>query len=292
MTNSHSAMIRFVPLLFVLLWSTGFIGAKYALPYIEPFYLLFIRMLLTLLVFAALCVIFKAKWPTFQQGRQQMVTGLLVHACYLGGVFAAIKWQLPAGITAIVVGLQPLLTALLGWQWLGERLRVRQWLGLALGLLGVVVILLNGQQGGGFELRPAAMLAALLALVSISVGTLYQKRYGGGVDLLTGSVYQYLATALAMGVLAFLFEERTVEWSLTLLLALGWLVFGLSVSAILLLMYMIREGESARVASYFYLVPPVTTVEAWLLFGENLSLIQSGAIGITVLGVYLVLRRS
>ncbi|MEH6577590.1 MAG: DMT family transporter [Amphritea sp.] len=291
MSNSRSSFIRFVPFMFVLLWSTGFIGAKYALPYIEPFYLLFIRMLLTLLVFAALCVIFKAQWPSFKQGKHQMVTGLLVHACYLGGVFAAIKWQMPAGITAIVVGLQPLLTALMGWQWLGEKLRSVQWLGLLLGLVGVVVILLNGQHSGNFELRPEAVFAALLALVGISVGTLYQKRFGGGVDLLSGSVYQYLATAVAMGVLAFVFEERTVEWSMTLLLSLGWLVFGLSISAILLLMYMIREGESARVASYFYLVPPVTTVEVWLLFGENLSMVQSGAIGITVLGVYLVLRR-
>jgi len=291
MTTSHPTFTRFVPLLFVLLWSTGFIGAKYALPYIEPFYLLFIRMLMTLGVFAALCVIFKAQWPTFQQGKHQMVTGLLVHACYLGGVFAALKWQMPAGITAIIVGLQPLLTALLGWRWLGERLRSVQWLGLALGLIGVALILLNGQHAGEFELRPEALIAVLLALAAISIGTLYQKRFGQGVDLLSGSVYQYLATAIAMGILAFVFEERVIEWNTQLILALGWLVFGLSVSAILLLMLMIREGEAAKVASYFYLVPPVTAIEAWVLFGEGLTLLQVSAIGITVLGVYLMLRR-
>jgi len=291
MPASHNSFIRFVPFFFVLLWSTGFIGAKYALPFIEPFTLLFIRMLLTLAVFSGLCVIFKSQWPSLRQGKHQMITGLLVHACYLGGVFAAIKWQMPAGITAIVVGLQPLLTALLGWQWLGEKLRSVQWLGLVLGLIGVMLILLNGQQTGSFELRLEAVVAVLLALVAISVGTLYQKRFGGGVDLLAGSVYQYFATAIAMGILAFVFEERVVEWSLTLVLSLGWLVFGLSISAILLLMLMIREGESAKVASYFYLVPPVTAVEAWLLFGEGLSFVQIGAIGITVLGVYLVLRR-
>lgn len=292
MPDRYHFLTRFVPLLFVLLWSTCFIGAKYALPYIEPFYLLFIRMLMTLGVFAALCVIFKPQWPSFQQGRQQMVAGLLVHACYLGGVFAAIKWQMPAGITAIVVGLQPLLTSLLGWQWLGEKLRSVQWLGLILGLIGVLLILFNGQHTGGFELRFEAVIAVLLALVSISVGTLYQKRFGRGVDLLTGSVYQYFATAIAMGFLAFVFEERVIEWSAQLVLALAWLVFGLSVSAILLLMLMIREGESAKVASYFYLVPPVTAVEAWLLFGESLSFVQVGAIAITVLGVYLVLKRN
>ena len=292
MTSSHPALTRIAPLLFVLLWSTGFIGAKYALPYIEPFYLLLIRMLLTLAVFAVLCVIFKARWPSFQQAKHQMVVGLLVHACYLGGVFAAIKWQMPAGITAIIVGLQPLLTALLGWQWLGEKLRFVQWFGLVLGLIGVLLILVNGQHTGSFELRFEAIVAVLLALASISIGTLYQKRFGQGVDLLTGSVYQYLATAIAMAILAFVFEERTcIEWHIQLVLALGWLIFGLSVSAMLLLMLMIREGEAAKVASYFYLVPPVTAVEAWLLFGEGLSMIQVAAIGITVLGVYLVLKR-
>jgi len=291
MTTSHPTFTRFVPLLFVLLWSTGFIGAKYALPYIEPFYLLFIRMLLTLGVFAGLCVIFKPQWPSFKQGKQQMVTGLLVHACYLGGVFAAIKWQMPVGITAIIVGLQPLLTALLGWQWLGERLRSVQWLGLVLGLIGVVLILSDSQHSGSFDLRVEAVVAVLFALTSISVGTLYQKRFGQGVDLLSGSVYQYFATAVAMGILAFVFEERVIEWNMQLILALGWLVFGLSVSAILLLMLMIREGEAAKVASYFYLVPPVTAVEAWVLFGEGLTLLQVSAIGITVLGVYLILRR-
>ncbi|WP_432473633.1 DMT family transporter [Amphritea sp. HPY] len=292
MNSSHSNLVRLVPLLFVLLWSTGFIGAKYALPYIEPFYLLFIRMLLTLVVFLGLAIVFRAQWPTLRQGGHQAVVGLLIHACYLGGVFAAIKWQMPAGITAIVVGLQPLLTALIGWQWLGERLRAVQWIGLFLGLVGVILILLNGQSTGSFELQPQAAVAALLALVGISVGTLYQKRFGGGVDLLSGSIYQYLATAVAMAILAFLFEERAVQWQPQLIFALGWLVFGLSVSAILLLMFMIREGESARVASYFYLVPPVTVLETWVLFGEQLSLIQGVAIVVTVLGVYLVLRRS
>ncbi|BBB26189.1 DMT family transporter [Amphritea japonica] len=287
---SHSRFARLVPLFFVLLWSTGFIGAKYALPYIEPFYLLFIRMLLTLAVFTGLALVYRSQWPSLRQGGHQAVVGFLVHACYLGGVFAAIKWQMPAGITAIIVGLQPLLTALIGWQWLGERLRSLQWIGLILGLLGVIAILLSGQNSDTLIIRPEAIVAALLALVGISLGTLYQKRFGGQVDLLTGSIWQYLATAVVMGILAFFFEERHVVWSPTLLLALGWLVFGLSISAILLLMFMIREGEAARVASYFYLVPPVTTLEAWILFGESLNWIQVAAIMVTVCGVYLVLK--
>ncbi|MEH6358153.1 MAG: DMT family transporter [Pseudomonadales bacterium] len=292
MSKPQSTLIRFVPFVFVLLWSSGYIGAKYALPFIEPFTLLLVRMLMTLVVFAGLCAIFKPQWPSFQQAQQQMIAGLLVHACYLGGVFAAIKWQMPAGITAIIIGLQPLLTALLGWQWLGERLRSVQWLGLVLGLVGVLMILADGQHTSSFELRIEAIVALILALVAISIGTLYQKRFGRGVDLLAGSFYQYLSTAIAMAILAFVFEERVIEWSVQLMLALGWLVFGLSVSAVLLLMLIIREGEPAKVASYFYLVPPVTAVQAWLLFGESLSLIQIGAFAITVLGVYLVLKRS
>lgn len=287
----YAQFTRFVPLLFVVLWSTGFIASKYALPFIEPFYLLFIRMLLTLAVFAVLCTAFKVQWPTFRQGRQQMVAGFLLHACYLGGVFAAIKWQLPAGITAIIVGLQPLLTALLARQFLGQQLRALQWLGLALGLTGMSLVLLDAQHINTAEFRSEAIAAALIALVSISIGTLYQKHVGKGVDLLAGAVYQYSATAIATGLLAFTFEERIIEWNLQLILALGWLVFGLSIAAILLLMLMIREGESAKVASYFYLVPPLTVLETWILFNEELSLIQITAIGITVTGVYLVLKR-
>lgn len=282
---------RAIPFLFVFLWSTGFIGAKYALPFIEPFYLLFIRMVWTILVFLLLCAVLRVPWPTPRQAGHQMVTGLLVHGTYLGGVFAAIKWGMPAGITSIVVGIQPLLTALLAWQLLGERLRWQQWLGLGLGLCGVTGVLLSTQGQGGMTLVWPALVAALAALVAISVGTLYQKRFGGGVNLLAGSLWQYVSTALLMAGLAWGFESRTVVWDLQLVLALAWLVLGLSVSAILLLMYMIREGESAKVASYFYLVPPATSIEAWLLFGESLPWVAVVAIGITVAGVYLVVKK-
>ncbi len=283
-------LIRFVPLAFVLLWSTGFIGARYGLPYIEPFYLLLLRMLLTLLVFAGLILVFRSPWPTPRQALHQMVTGALVHGCYLGGVFAAIKWQLPAGVTSILVGLQPVLTAVLAWGLWGQRLQLRQWLGLLLGLVGVMLVLGTGLQPGQFELRPEAVLAALVALVGISVGTLYQKRFGAGTDLLTGSFYQYLSTALMMALLTFSLESQQIVWHPELIGALLWLVFGLSVSAILLLMLMIREGEVSRVASYFYLVPPVTALEAWWLFGEQLSWLALGGMALAVIGVYLVLK--
>lgn len=283
--------IQLVPLIFVFLWSTGFIGAKYALPYIEPFYLLFIRMLFTIAVFGLLAVVLKVEWPSMQQAGHQMVTGALVHGTYLGGVFAAIKMDMPAGLTAIVVGVQPVLTALLSWRLFGESLRRIQWIGLVLGLVGVCAVLLSTKGQSDVVVQMPALLAVVVALVAISIGTLYQKRFGGGVNLLAGSLWQYVSTAIMMMVLAWSFETRDVIWNPQLILALVWLVLGLSVAAILLLMYMIREGEAAKVASYFYLVPPVAAVEAWLLFDESLPTIAVGAILITVLGVYLVNKR-
>ncbi|QEW08191.1 DMT family transporter [Nitrincola iocasae] len=284
-------LIRFVPLIFVLLWSTGFIGARYALPWIEPFNLLFIRMVITLAVFLLLILVLRARWPGPRQAGHQMVVGLLIHGVYLGGVFAAIKLALPAGVTALVVGLQPLLTALLAWVGMGQQLRRIQWLGLVAGLLGVSLVLSSGLMAQSFVVHPLALVAVLLSLLSISIGTLYQKKFGGQTDLLTGSFYQYLATALCMAVLAYSFETREVIWHPDLILALLWLVFGLSVSAILLLMLMIRLGEVSRVASYFYLVPPLTAIEAWWLFDEQLSGVALLGILITVTGVYLALKK-
>lgn len=284
-------LTNLVPFLFVFLWSTGFIAAKYALPYIEPFNLLFIRMVLTIAVFSVLCIVLRVKLLPPRQAAHQMVTGFLVHGTYLGGVFAAIKWGMPAGIAAIVVGVQPVLTALLGRIFLGARLRSIQWLGLVLGLGGITTVLISTSQQEDIILNWPSMVAALSALFGISVGTIYQKRFGQGTHLLAGSLWQYVSVALLMGVLTWSFESRLVVWNAQLILALGWLVVALSVVAILLLMYMIREGETAKVASYFYLVPPVASIEAWLLFDEKLSLLSIVAITITVMGVYLVVKK-
>jgi len=290
MTSRRPGLVDVAPWLFVFLWSTGFVGAKFGLPYAEPFTLLLIRMGLTLTVFLGLILWFGARWPTRAQVGHQLVVGALVHGAYLGGVFAAIKLALPAGVTSLLVGLQPVLTAVLGWLWLGDRLRPRQWVGLALGLVGVALVLLSGRQLALFQVRPAALAFAGVALVGISLGTVYQKRFGAGVSLLTGTFCQYVATALLMAILAFTFETRRVVWDPHLVGALLWLVFGLSLSAILLLMLMIRHGQTARVASYFYLVPPVTALETWLVFGERLAPLGLVGMVAAVAGVYLVLR--
>ena len=176
---------------------------------------------------------------------------LLIHGAYLGGVFAAIKWQLPAGITALLVSMQPLLTAMISLWLYKKRLSTLQCVGLFLGFIGVVLVLGSKQQGGDFIFTLPMALGALVALIGITVGSLYQKRFGGGVNLVAASMVQYIATAILMGCLTFAFETQVINWQLPLFASLLWLVFGLSVAAILLLLFMIKEGESAKVAAYF-----------------------------------------
>ena len=281
---------RYIPLMFVLLWSTGFTTAKFALPYIEPFTLLFIRMLITLVIFAGLVQWFRSAWPSPVQAFHQFVVGSLVHAAYLGGVFAAIKLDMPAGIASLIVGLQPILTAAISSLVFKSRLSKLQWTGLGLGLAGVSLVLLQRDNSGLSSMQTTVLIPILVALFGISIGTLYQKRFGQGVSLVSGSFFQYLGTALWMGILSFGFESRQIEWNFTLISALAWLVIVLSVVAILLLMKMIQEGETSKVASYFYLVPPVTALQGWFFFNEQLNLFALAGIAITVLGVYLVIR--
>jgi len=283
-----------MPGLFVALWSTGFIGAKFGLPHAEPFTFLFVRFVLTLVLLIPLVVLLKGGWP--RGGRLWAhigVSGLLVHAAYLGGVFYGIELGMPAGLAALLVGLQPLLTAALARPLLGERLSALQWLGLALGLFGITLVLGSKLDPGealfqGFGL--GALLSVAVALAGISLGTLYQKRFCTGMPLLGGTVVQYLAAGSLLGLGALLFEERSIDWAPTFVLTLLWLVLVLSISAILLLMALIKRGEASRVASLFYLVPPVTALEAWWLFDERLPLVGLIGMAVTIAGVVLVAR--
>lgn len=281
--------LTWIPLVFVLLWSTGFIAAKFALPYIEPFTLLLVRMMITLVIILILILLFRSEWPKPIDAIHQMVVGSLIHAAYLGGVFAAIELQMSAGLASLIVGLQPILTAVIAWLLFSKSLLLRQWLGLLLGLLGVTVVLLQSKNIGFNDISDGAVMAIIVALFGISLGTLYQKQFGQRSKLLTGSFYQYLATILWMGLLSFSYETQQITWNISLIGALAWLVIVLSIVTILLLMLMIREGESARVASYFYLVPPIVAVEGWLLFDEQLNMAALGGIGVSVVGVYLVI---
>ncbi len=287
----NDRILKLVPIAFVLLWSTGFIGAKYSMPYAEPFTLLGIRMAVATAFLMLMTVLIKTRWPSYKGALHSVVVGLLVHAVYLGGVFAAIKQGLPAGLTALIVGLQPILTAILAWLWWSEQLTFRQITGLILGLFGVTLVLMFRQTGQfNLELTANGLVFTLLAVFGISVGTLYQKKYCGDVNLIAGTFYQYLGTTAAMAMLAFAFETRVVEWTLTLILALAWLIIVLSIAAVLLLMLMIREGKATTVAVYFYLTPPLTTLLSWILFDERPGIVALIGIGVASAGVYLARR--
>ena len=281
---------RFAPALFVFLWSTGFIGSKYGLVYAEPYTLLFMRLVLTLVILGFLLMYFRPAMPTnWSQRSHLMLSGLLLHGLYLGGVFSAIKGGMSAGLTALLVGLQPVLTTLLAPWWLRERVSLVHWLGVLLGALGIYIVLGAGgslEQGGN-----NALVAASIALLGITTGTLYQKRYCTDHDFLTIAFFQYLPTVLLFALGSLLFETRSVQWNTQLVLALLWLTFALSIGAILLLSYLIKHGEASKVTSLFYLVPPVTAIEAYLLFQEPLGGVKIAGMGLVACSVYLVMRR-
>lgn len=281
-------MQRFYPLLFVFLWSTGFIGAKFGLPYAEPLSFLLVRYGIVIALMTAIALATRAPWPRAPaQWLHIGVAGLLVHAVYLGGVFVAIKHGLPAGICSLVVGLQPLLTALgAGWL-LGERVSGRQWTGLALGFAGTALVV--SCKFGDAPLGPM-LIPALAALLGITAGTLYQKRYCAQFDLRTGSVIQFVPTALVTALAVAWFEDFRIEWTTPFSFALAWLVFVLSLGAISLLNLLIRRGSAVNVASLFYLTPISTALIAWAAFGETLSPLAMAGMILAVSGVYLVAK--
>ena len=270
--------IAAAPVLFVLLWSTGFIGARYGLPYIEPLTFLAVRMALVVLIVAAIAIIGRARVPNAREVQHALVAGSLVHGLYLGGVFTAISQGVPAGISALIPGLQPILTSTIANRFMGERVTRIQWFGLVLGLLGVVLvmhdreIILTGSLLG--------WIASFLSLIGITLGTLYQKRYCGAIDWRTGNLVQYIGAAALFSLGALAFEPREIHWSGELIFALAWLVLVLSIAAVGLMYWLIRRSAATGFASLFYLVPAVTALFAFLLFGERLD-------GVSIFGMVL-----
>jgi drug/metabolite transporter (DMT)-like permease len=274
------------PAVFVVLWASGFIGAKLGLGYAEPMTFLTLRMIAAVLLLGIVIALTRPQWPDRSGLVHSAVTGSLVHGCYLGGVFAAIENGLSAGLIALVVSLQPVLTSTLANRWLGERVLPRQWLGLLLGIGGVYLIVHEKIATG--ETTPLAWVFGVVALIGITVGTLYQKRFGGGIDWRTGLSVQYTTAGVIFAVAAFAFETRVVHWTPQFVFALGWLVLVLSFGAIWLLYYLIRRAAATRVVSLFYLTPPVTALMAWLLFDERLAPLALAGMAICVVGVFLV----
>jgi drug/metabolite transporter (DMT)-like permease len=276
------------PVLFVLLWSTGFIGAKFGLPYAEPLTFLAVRMIFVVIILAAIALIGRAPWPHGKDVGHSMAAGSLVHGLYLGGVFAAISQGVPAGISALIPGLQPLLTSTVANRFMGERVTPLQWLGLALGLVGVVLVLHDRSiVGGGTWL---GWIASFLSLLGITFGTLYQKRYCGPIDWRTGNLVQYVAAGVLFWLGAFAFETREIQWTGEFVFALGWLVLVLSIGAVGLMYWLIRRSAATGFASLFYLVPATTALFAYFLFDERLDAISVGGMVVCAVGVFLANR--
>lgn len=278
---------RLVPPLFVLLWATGFIGARYAMPWAEPFTFLATRFLIAFALLAIVVVVWRSRKTTLAGALHAMLAGVLMHGVYLGGVFWAIHRGMPSGISALIVGLQPLITALMAAPILGEKVLPKHWLGLGLGFIGVVVVLWPKFASIGGGITPATLAAALVSVAGMSLGTILQKRFGDRTDPVSSTMYQYLGAAPLMIAGSLLFETQAVIINGELIFAMAWLVLVLSIGAIFLLLYMIRRGEMSKVASLFYLVPAVTAIIAWMLFGESLTPLQIAGMALTTVGVGL-----
>ncbi len=277
-----------IPGLFVVLWSTGFIFAKLGMPSAEPATFLSVRFLFVIPLLVALTIVLKARWPSLVGAGHSAVVGVLMHVVYLGGVFAAIEKGVPAGVSALVVGMQPLLTATLVGPILGERVKPIQWAGLLLGLVGLVLVLrekLALGQGSTF-----GYLLCFGALAGITLGTIYQKRFCARIDLVAGGVVQFTAALAVTGALALAFETTRVVWTTNFVIAVTWLALVLSVMTVALLMWLIRRGAAAKVASLFYLTPAAAALMAWPLFGETFGLVGLFGMALTVIGVALANR--
>jgi drug/metabolite transporter (DMT)-like permease len=280
-----------LPLFFVVLWSSGFIVAKFGLPYAPPLTFLILRFLGVLLFLVPAVLVLKAPWPRGQM-RQIAVAGLLVQAGYLIGVWCAIKLGMPAGLSALIVGMQPILTAFAA-PLIGEKVRPRQWLGLAFGLGGVALVVAAKIRLAGLSFDAIAL--CVLALLSITAGTLYQKRYCPHFDLRTGTIVQFVSSLVLVVPLAMVFEDWTpafaaVQWTPRFIGALLWSVLGLSIGAIFLLFALIRRSNATQVTSLLYLTPPTTAVMAWLMFGEAFNALGIAGMLLAVTGVVFVVK--
>jgi drug/metabolite transporter (DMT)-like permease len=283
--------MNWAPWVFVLLWSTGFVGAKFGMPHAEPFTFLAVRFLITLVPLIVVMTLSRTPWPSLAQAWPSGVSGILFHAVYLGGVFSAVKLGLPAGLAALIVSLQPVLTTLVAGRLLGERTGPLGWLGLGLGLLGVVLVVQEKLLGAQAHFGPTALAWALVGLFGTTAGTLFQKRYNRQMNLLSGTTVQY-AGALAVLALASLTETRQIEWVLELVLTMAWLILAISLGAVFLLMHLIRHNSAGKVSSLYYLVPPLSALQGYIFFGETLGAVALLGFALTVLGVYLVMSEA
>jgi drug/metabolite transporter (DMT)-like permease len=277
------------PGIFVLFWASGFVVAKLGLPYARPFTILAIRFAITTVLALIVSLASRAAWPnSWQQFFHVAVVGVLLQTAYLGGCYVALQMGIPAGVTALIVGLQPILTATVVGPLLGERVTLRQWLGLAIGFAGVVLVLWDKLEFNGEE--KIGMIYAGVGLLGITTATIYQKRFCGTVDLRTSTAIQYAAATLSLIPLTWIYGVGEVHWTGTFIFALAWLVLVLSAGAVVLLLWLIRRGAASKVASLFYLTPPMAALGGYFVFGETLALPALAGMALAAFGVALVNR--
>ncbi len=288
--ESPPSWLAAAPIFFVLLWATGFVGAGLSMPHSEPFTFLTARFAAVVPLMAGLAVILRAPWPSRADALNAIFVGAVIHGVYLGAVFWVVDRGMPTGVSALIVGLQPLITAVLAGWLLGDDVRLRHWFALALGLGGVVLVLWPKLNLSGSGITPVTIAAGFVGVSAISLGTVYQKRFVTGVNLVTGAVWQYVGAALATGIAALLFEEGTIVWNQDVILAFLWLTLVLSIGAVSLYMVMIRHGQVSKVSAVFYLVPAIAALIAWFMFGETLNLLQIAGMAICALAVAIATR--
>ncbi len=283
---SSGLFTRVAPVLFVLLWSSGFIVARLIAPHSDPLTFLAVRYALVIAILVPVALLLAAPWPKGRDFTNNAVSGFLLHGVYLGGIFWAVKHGLPAGFAGLFAGLQPLVTAMLAGPLLGETVSGRRWVGIALGFVGAALVLLP--KIGGHDAVPApALIVGVLAVGAFTAGTIWQKRTGNSMDMRTGNVIQFSAALLPTALVAVLTESGRFDLTPELLAGLLWAVFGISIGAITMLLVMIKRGAVVQTTSLLYLVPAVTALMAWVEFGETMSVVQIGGMVLAATGVFL-----
>ena len=286
---------RYAPTLFVFLWSTGFVGAKYIVPYAEPFTFLTIRYFFAALILFLIATAFKQPLKlTKDQFKASFAVGMLLHVIYIGGVFYAVSLGVSAGISAVIVSIQPVLVSLLAVPLLGERLRWVQIVGLFLGVAGIALLLLPKVFQGDYTATTSltGIFICVIALLGTSGGYLVQKKLGGEIPFLSGTGAQYAVSAIAFAILSFSTEDQIIQWVPQFFFGLTWIVLMLSIASIVLLYGMLRTGSASKVSSLYYLVPPTAAVQAYFLFDEVIAPIGIIGMALAGLGVVLVMRQS
>jgi len=279
--------LKSLPAIFIFIWASGYVVAKYGLPYAEPLTFLCMRYLGVVVMMLTLAILMRAPWPARKDLLPIAIAGILMQALYLGGIWCAVKLGMPAGVAALIANIQPILTAVMG-PFIGERIRGKQWLGLAFGIAGVGLVVANKISVVALSLTSVSL--AVMALFAMTTGTLYQKKTCPSFDVRTGQVIQFAASLLVTAPFAWMLETQTILWTPQFFGALAWSVLVLSGIGISVLYIMIRHGEATKVTSYMYLVPAVTAAMAWLMFGEQFTMIALAGMCIALAGVALVVR--